>query len=244
VYFEPGFVIAGGVVLLIAFAFAWWGRSSMLKAKRIEDTPTTPCRNVADGFVEVKGRAKGKSTLLFSPLAKKQCVYFRFHVEEHVQRGKNSYWRTVVDDKQCCGLMIEDASQAAVEVNLMASDLMLKPDTHARSGFLKDAPPELEATLQEYGRSSQGFIFNRNMRYTETILEVGDEVYVLGTAVNQGGGRVVIDKGQDIFIVSDQSEEQLTRSFHNKKLGGFITGGILGAVGLGLCVMSVAGRYM
>ena len=54
----------------------------------------------------------------------------------------------------------------------------------------------------------------------------------------------VIDKGQDLFIVSDQSEEQLTKSFHNKKLGGFITGGILGAVGLGLCVMSVAGRYM
>lgn len=242
-HFEPGFVIAGGVVLLIAFAFLWWGRSSLMKAKRIEDTPTTPCRSVADGFVEVKGRVKGGGALLTSPLAKKPCVYFRFHVEEHVQRGKNSYWRTVVDDKQCCGLLIEDASQAAVQVNLMAADLLLKPDAHARTGFMKDAPPELEQTLAEYGRSSTGLIFNKTMRYVETVLEEGDELYVLGTAQRDPGGRTVIDKGNDLFIVSDQSEEQLTRSFHNKKLGGFITGGVLGAGGLFLCIMSVAGRY-
>ncbi|MBL8951581.1 MAG: hypothetical protein JNK82_12440 [Myxococcaceae bacterium] len=238
-YFQPGFLIAGGVILLIALAFLWWGRSSMLKAKRIEDTPTTPCRNVRDGFVEVKGRVKGKTGLLTSPLAKVQCVYYRFHVEEQVRRGKNTYWETRIDDKQCCGLLIEDASQAHVEVNLLAADLILKPDAHAKSGFLKDATPELEATLSSYGHSSQGFLFNRTLRYTETYLEVGDEMYVLGTAQHDGGGGAVIDKGGDLFIVSDQSEEQLTRSFHNKKLGGFITGGVLGAVALALCAMSV-----
>src|SRR5207249_4274048 len=127
-------------------------------------------------FVEVKGRVKGKGDLLVSPLSKKPCVYFRFHVEEHVQRGKNSYWRTVVDDKQCCGLLLEDASQASIEVNILASEMILAPDAHARSGFMKDAPPELETTLAEYGKSSQGFIFNKAMRYAETILEVGDEI--------------------------------------------------------------------
>jgi hypothetical protein len=242
VHIVPGLLIAGVVVLLIAFAFFWWGRSNMLKAKRIEDTPTTPCRNVTDGFVEVKGRVKGASRLLTSPLAKRPCVYYRFHVEEHVQRGKNSYWRTVVDDKQCCGLLIDDASQSPVCVNLMGADLHLKPDTHARSGFMKDAPPELEVTLREYGRSSQGLIFNKSMRYAETILEEGDELYVLGTAQREPGGKVTIDKGNDLFIVSDQSEEQLTRGFHNRKLGGFITAGIFGAGGLVLCVMSVASR--
>jgi hypothetical protein len=242
-HFEVGFLIAGGVVLLIAFAFFWWGRSSMNKAKRIEDTPTTPVRNVAEGFVEVKGKVKNLRQLLMSPLTKKPCVYYRFHVEEHVQRGKNSYWKTVVDDKQDCGTLVEDASQASILVNLMASNLMLKPDNHARSGFLKDASIDLEETLAAYGRSSKGFIFNKNMRYTETMLEVGDEIYVLGTAQRAGDG-LIIDKGNDLFIVSDQSEEQLTKSFHNKKLGGFITAGILGAGGLFLCVMSVANRYM
>jgi hypothetical protein len=108
---------------------------------------------------------------------------------------------------------------------------------------LKDASGELEQTLAAYGRTSKGFIFNKNMRYTETMLEVGDEIYVLGTAQRQGDG-LVIDKSDDLFIVSDQSEEQLTKSFHNKKLGGFITAGILGAGGLFLCVMSVANGYM
>lgn len=242
-HFEVGFLIAGGVVGLIAFAFFWWGRSNMNKAKKIEDTPTTPVRNVAEGFVEVKGRVKGANALLTSPLSKKPCVYYRFHVEEHVKRGKNSYWRTVVDDKQCCGLMVEDASQSAIEVNLLASDLLLAPDTHAKSGFMNDAPPELEAVLAEYGRSSQGFVFNKTMKYTETMLEPGDDLYVLGTAT-MTGGKLVIDKGSDLFIVSDKSEEQLTKSFHNRKLGGFITAGIFGAGGLFLAAMSVLNRYM
>jgi hypothetical protein len=233
-------IFAGGSVVVAVLCF-FWGQTNLRKAKRIEDTPTSPIRNVGEGFVEVKGTVRGKSALE-SPLSKKACVYYRFHVEEHVRRGRSSYWRTVVDDKQDGGCLIEDASLAAIGVNLLAAELVLEPDTHARSGMFNDAAPELEATLQErYGKSSQGWVFNKTMRYTETMLEEGDEVYVLGTAVRRGSDSI-IDKEGDLFIVSDKSEEALTKSFHNKKLTGFAFSGLFGAGAIALVAVGYALR--
>jgi hypothetical protein len=241
--FEPGFLIIGGVLLLIGGCFFLWARSNIKKVKRIVDTPTTPVRNVQEGFVEVKGKVKCGGTALESPLSKKRCVYYRFHVQEHVQRGKNSYWKTVIDDKQDAGLLVEDASQASIKVNLTKADLILKPDNRARSAMFKDAAPELEATLKErYGRSSQGFIFNKTMQYTETMLEEGDEIYVLGTAVRIGND-VVIDKANDLFIVSDETEEQLTKKFNTRKIVALVFTSIFGLAGVGAASMSVLFRY-
>src|SRR5438270_5346104 len=243
-HIEPGFLIAGGVLLLIAAAFFFWARSNLKKAKRIEDTPTTPVRNVQEGFVEVKGKVKCAGAALQSPLSKKACVYYRFHVEEHVQRGKNSYWKTVVDDKQDAGLQVEDASQSSIRVNLLAANLILKPDNRASSGMFKEANAELEATLnQKYGKSSKGFIFNKGMRYTETMLEEGDEIYVLGTAV-RAGSDLTIDKANDMFIVSDESEEQLTKKFHTRKVVGIVFRVIFGLAGAGVGSLSVLERYL
>jgi hypothetical protein len=238
---NPVPVIFGGLSLLIGVGCFFWAQSNLKKAKRIEDTETSPIRNVSEGFVEVKGRVRGKSSLA-SPLTNKPCVYYRFHVEEHVRRGKNSHWRTIVDDRQDAGCLVEDASQAAIEVNLLAAELLLEPDNHAKSGLFNDAPAELEATLQEkYSKSSQGFVFNKAMRYTETMLEEGDEIYVLGTAVRRDG-QSVIDKEGDLFIVSDKTEEALTKSFHNKKLTGFVLTGVFGLGGIAMAVGSMVMR--
>jgi hypothetical protein len=232
---NPVMVIFGGICLVIAIPLFFAARSNLRKAKRIEDTPTSPIRNVSEGFVEVKGRVRGKGQLE-SPLSKKACVYYRFHVEEHVRRGKNSYWRTVVDDKQDAGCLLEDASQAAIGVNLLAAELVLEPDNHAKSGLFNDAPAELEATLHErYGKTSQGWVFNKAMRYTETMLEEGDEVYVLGTAVRRGS-ETLIDKEGDLFIVSDRTEDALTKSFHSKKMVSGVFCGLFAVGGIGLGV--------
>ncbi|HEY8212123.1 MAG TPA: GIDE domain-containing protein [Myxococcaceae bacterium] len=235
----PAFLVVGGVALLGAFAMYRWGRSFRAIARRIEEMTSTPASRVAPGFVEVKGRAKGARSPVTSPVSKRPCVYYRFLVEELVKRGKSSTWRTRIDDQQECGLLVVDAWQGEIEVNLRAATLMLKPDLRTKSGFLNDAPPELEATLRQYGGTSQGFIFNKAMRYTETVLNAGDEVYVIGTA-RQQGGRMMIDRGGDLFIVSDQPEEEVTRSFHGKKTSRYLVSVLLALVGLGFLVLSAA----
>ena len=236
--FNPALLISGVVILLCGGLVYLLGQAHRKLATLIETMQVTPVASVTPGFVEVKGRAKGARPLLVSPLTAKPCVYFRFLVEEQVKRGKSTYWRTVVDDQQECGLVLEDMHQGSIAVNLRNAQLMLNPDVHLRSGFLNDAPAGVEAALQRYGQSSQGLIFNKSMRYAETVLEVNDEIHVLGLAQLQDG-KMVIDRGGEVFIVSDQPEEVLTRSLHRKQTVRSVIAALIGLVGAGLCWLSV-----
>jgi len=156
--------------------------------------------------------------LLESPYSGVPCVYYRFKVEEQRHRvsGKgrtNTYWATVIDDKEFAKCGVDDDTGTIV-VDLEKANLVLDRDAHARSGLFSAAPPELEETLNNrYGHSSKGFIFNRRMRFAETVLEVGDEIYVLGDVTVTGGGEWRITKREHPLIVSDKGERGATRRY-------------------------------
>src|SRR5438309_11736238 len=90
---EPVALIFAGILALIAIGLIFSGRSNMKKQKRMLDTDTSRCDKLREGFAEVKGKARSAGTMLESPLSKARCIYYQFKVEEHVQRGKSSYWR-------------------------------------------------------------------------------------------------------------------------------------------------------
>ena len=235
---SPGMLIGGGVCAAIALLCGVAARQSMRKQKRLADTETSRIGRLRAGFAEVKGRARPARELVVSPLSKTRCVYFRFHVEEHVQRGKHSYWRTVIDDKRDAGVMVDDGSGAAA-VRLDEAELLLKPDIHAKSGTFNDASPELEATMAEYGKSTKGWIFNKSMRYSETLLCEGDELYVIGTAGRRSDGVYEFERAGDLFIVSDESEETLSDRFNTGKLAAIVIGTLLAIAATGLAIGSV-----
>jgi hypothetical protein len=218
---SPGFLIAGGISALLALVAYLYANSSMKKQKRLADTETSRTGKVKPGYSEVKGKARPGGQLLQSPLSKSPCIYYQFFVEEHVQAGKSSYWRKVVDDKKDCGVFVDDGS-GPVAVRLREAELFLKPDAHAKSGTFNDASPDLEATLQAYGKTTKGWVFNKTMRYTETLLRDGDELYVIGTTNRRQDGVFEFEKAGDLFIVSDESEETLSAKFNRGKIVGLV----------------------
>jgi hypothetical protein len=54
----------------------------------------------------------------------------------------------------------------------------------------------------------------------------------------------VIDRGEDLFIVSDQPEEQLLRTFQGKKTSRHLVSVLLVLVGLGFLALSAAPNFM
>lgn len=238
-------LVIGLVFGIIAVVAILYGKGQERRAKRIEETPTSPVGSLAPGFAEIKGKIVAAGDLLDSPMTRKACVYYDFHVEEqrtrHVGTGKHRrtehYWATVVRDKQVRPFVVDDGTGSA-EIDIARAELLLDQDARARSGFLQDAPPDLEATLnQRYGRSAQGIIFNRAMRYSETVLEQGDELYVLGTAVAEEGRPCRFVKGNDVFIVSDRGEQAVVASYRSSARAGKIGGVVAGFMG----VMAFAG---
>jgi hypothetical protein len=222
----------------IGVLLIWRGLVAKGKTKVITDTPTSQVSRIVPGLVEVKGTVRCAGPHVVSPMTSSPCVLFHFHVEEWKQNmnGKGGSWRTVINDIKDSGCILTDGT-GDVRINLLQAELLLKPDTHAKSGTFNDATPELEAALSAYGRSSQGFIFNKGMRYTETVLREGDRIYALGTASSHPSGGYQMDKGNNLFIVSDKTEEEVVAHYNKSGMLGFIFGGLLSVAGLGVAAL-------
>lgn len=169
-----GFFAALGVVL-----FLLWYFSADQRARRA--IASVPIRAIPDVIGGERVRVVGTVELVGSvaaPLSARPCAYWRVVVEE--QRGaKNKRWVKIVDEHEGVDFMISNGEHRA----LVKTDLcqpVLDNDASYSSGFMNDATPELEAFLAERGYASQGWVFNKSMRYREGVVEAGETVAVVG----------------------------------------------------------------
>jgi len=99
----------------------------------------------------------------------------------------------------------------------------MNTDFATTSGSFNDAPENLRTLINNrYGRDTQGLIFNKSLRYKESMLENGDEVYVFGE-VRQDQGRFIIGAGEMPLIISENGEaagqsEYASKARKNKTL--------------------------
>jgi hypothetical protein len=207
-------------VLLIEGIFAYKFLANRKRANLLSETPLAKVAELSEQRAKVQGRIVVFDEPLYAPLSRSPCVYFRFKVEEKRRHGGvpphgggGSRWRTVINDVQhiLCGV---DDGTGIAGLDLRKAELELRVGAQTNSGMFNDAPPQLERLLREtYNRSSKGLIFNKSMRYTETRLEQDTTVLVLGSVQATPGGNWQFHKGDDPFIISDQSEGALMTSY-------------------------------
>ncbi len=210
----------------------------VLRNKRlIENTPTSKCRSVAMGMVEVAGRATGELTVP-SLIGKLPCYCSQIKIERYEKRGKNSRWVTVCEDTQGIPFFLEDATG---RVKVDPEDAELDIPAELEYGTDSGTRALLGMTLERFtatGRSSNdipslfyGFCAARGirtggkMRFCERNLAPGDPVYVLGSAEEQRGvqdehERIVIRKGKHHpwFFIAESSEKELLAKMRTSTL--------------------------
>jgi len=209
-------------------------------ANRFRATPTSQIGGLTDGYREIKGRIAKGAKKLRSPMAGKQCVYYAFTVTETVTESDNgNLLKEIISDKKSTRCYLDDGTGTAA-IELDGAELVLDVDHHDNSGSFNAASPKLDAILKRYGESSKGYSkgvlfnhLNHQLKYEETILEVGDELYVLGPA-KMVNGTICFKpiRGQSL-IVSDKSERDLLRNHDsNFSLLNF-AGGVLFVIAAG-----------
>lgn len=198
------------VGVLFAGVFAYLGLRSWQRYKLMHDTPTSAIRALRPGFMEAKGKLVAQGDLVESPMTKARCIYYRFVVEEHRRSGKKSRWVEVIDECRSTKAVIDDGTGTA-RVDFSGAELHLRTDASQRSGFLNDASEHLQSVLASRGRSTTGLVFNKAMRYRETVLQPGDELYVLGQ-VGWTDGRPSFSAAGPAYLISDQGEEKIKSS--------------------------------
>jgi hypothetical protein len=242
----PGVVVLFG--LIFGGALSFFAIKARNRLKLIEAAPMCKADELITGLAKMKGKivAVDEEDLLTSPMSKTVCVYFRFLVQEErtrtvtsYQNGRNvtrteRYWHTVVDDIQAVPSAVQDKTGEAM-VELREAELTLEA-MQATSGTFNSLPANLERMLQKrYGVSGKGLIFNKNMRYTETTLEPGAKVFVVGDCKIKKSGTACFYKGDDPLLITDKNEEELVGHF-KKRFYGFGISAI--AMPLLMCILA------
>ena len=230
-------ILIAAILSVAAGVFGYFAVRAGRIAGMIEELPTTPIADIRRGLVEVKGKVRALSEPLESPYTRAPCVHYHFKVVQG--GGKNS--RTIINDRNSTGCVVEDGT-GSCRVDLWRARMVLDSVVHGSSGTFNEAPEGVETMLRErYGKTSKGWVFNKSMSYTETVLREGEQVYVLGTARAAEGGASRVTKGAGVFIVSDKSERKLLAKFRGRSSLCWFGAVALAATAIGSLVCGLVG---
>ena len=206
---------------------------------------------------ELKGTIRADHPLV-SELAQLECVYYSMRVSREYEE---TYWDTdpkgnrVRKTRRGSEVVSQNTRQVPFEVQDASGGMRVEPEgatfvaEKALSRFDPGEPGSGSLSSGRWslalgtlpllgsGRRTLGY------RYEEEILPVGRSVYVLGEASDAGGTLAVrkpSKKGMR-FMVSLKSEEELVRGAAGLSRALAIAAGVLGAAGIVLAALDLAG---
>jgi hypothetical protein len=167
--------VIGGLV----FAGIWFNRDARIK-RALKQARRTPIADVKDGQVtKVVGRLTFIGEPLVAPLTGRTCAYYLVVVEQYRSYGRSGKWVQIVREERRQDFLLDDGSARAL-VRMGDAQVAIVSDANFKSGVFKDATPVLDAFLARHGRQSQGWLFNKQIRYREGVLEPHEDIAVGG----------------------------------------------------------------
>ena len=224
--------LIAGVVLFIA-GLKWFGYKRL-----IENIPTSKIRAIAMGLVEIFGRVVPiEKNLLNSPFSNTECVYYKYTVERWVKRNDRHHWQVVNSGKTSLPFILND-NTGSVLINPIGADIDIKSTTFS-SGAGQDPPLIIQNFLNFNNLNYEGFFgINYRMRYRESIIVPGENLYIIGSATDNpfkddGTAQhsvedIMIHRGKGkLFHISQKAEKGVIKTYLMKALGGLIVGSLL-----------------
>lgn len=135
-------------------------------------------------FIKISGKALHVKEPLIAPLSRRKCVFYSIKIQKRVSNGKSSHWKTIIKDEKTQDFFIDNNGDFIIVRPVQSPKnyiSYLVKDKKTSSGTFNDATHEFEALLSQYNIDSVNFFgFNKSLRYTEGIIEIGEKVTVAG----------------------------------------------------------------
>lgn len=159
------FLFLAGLFLVGAYRFL------RLQARRrlVEDTPTSRIRSATQGYVELEGRARlMDGPPILSPLTHTECAWWRFKVEKREQDDNRTRWVVIRQGTSASLFLLEDGT----------GECVVDPD----GAIVEPAYRRiwLGATPHPGGGLAAPWMSSGDYRYTEELIQPGEQVYALG----------------------------------------------------------------
>jgi hypothetical protein len=179
-------LIVLAVIGAIGGGYLFYRGFRLLQRKRlILNTPASKIRSASMGLVEVSGQATGPY-LIKSPLKQTDCFYYHSLAWEWKQRGKDSDWVKVADEKLHVPFYIDDGTGALL-VDPSGAEMDLHCDLHQEynhSVFAQgpDMLPSVYSFLSRHGVDA-----SRRIKVEEFCVRPQTFLFVLGTLSQNPG---------------------------------------------------------
>jgi hypothetical protein len=174
------------VILVVTIGFIVYFFSS--KQKVIRTLSKLPTKQIGtlktNEFSRVSGKALNIKKPLIAPLSKRECVFYFIKIEQEKNDEDSSSWKTLVKEERIQEFFLENNGDIVIvkpsqNPKNYLSHLVI--DKKTKSGTFNDPTPQFEALLLKYDIKSEGFFgFNKSLRYTEGIIEIGEKITVAG----------------------------------------------------------------
>jgi hypothetical protein len=144
-------------------------------------------------------------------------VFYTYTVEERVSSGRHTRWETIANGTSEQPFFVSDTTGRVLIVPLGA-ELILQDERTFRNDWLGALPPTTIAGLNRLGISTERWMGSKTLRCRESFIQPEEQVYVLGTALEQSGAKELVENSARLyigsskdheFIISDQTEKDL-----------------------------------
>jgi len=171
------------LIALALIGLCLWGLFQcfryLRRARLVEDTATARIRSAAQGYVELIGEAAcmGGAPIV-APLTGNRCSWFAYHVEERVQSGRSSHWRTVEKGVSDGLFLLRDDEARCIVDPFGAEVVPAERNTWYGHSLKPDVGPKLGGPWLGIGA---------NYRYHERRIPIGSPLYAVGWFMTDSG---------------------------------------------------------
>lgn len=137
-------------------------------------------------FTKVTGKALAIENPLIAPYSNRPCVFYKIQIQQNKKSGKNNYWKTIVNEEKVQSFLLERNSDYVLvepKENPKNYKSYLVIDKKTTSGTFNKPTPAFLKVLEKYNIKNEGYFGqNKSLRYTEAVIEIGEEITVAGIA--------------------------------------------------------------
>ncbi|MBL4704902.1 MAG: hypothetical protein JKY54_10290 [Flavobacteriales bacterium] len=161
-------LLVASVVIAIGAFFSIF--NNIIKARLIEDTPTSKIRSASQGYVELIGVAKRyEGAPIIAPLSGLTCLWYHYEIERYERSGKSSSWRTIETKSSDRYFSLQDDT-GECSVDPCKADIISRWEDKWRGNERRPTSMLTQESL----------LFGSRYRYTERRIHEDDALYVLG----------------------------------------------------------------
>ena len=249
----------GAVALIIGIILLFLALRGRKKLDALASTKTVNASEAArmaqavpGAPMEIVGVVEAEEPLL-SPTGQVPCVYYSYKLEHRKEKRERDettgnletreYWDTVDTREEQVPFAVRDSS-GAVLVYPDDADIMAETRTNEGYGGGRDylestgsvAGDILQSVLDAVDDDSESVL---GYKITESMIRVGQPVFVIGTT-QRSGETASVGKGGGPFIISDKMEGELTKKYKRSSALQYAFGAILAIAGIVGMIYAVA----